>query len=118
MGIRSLPWTSRTDRVRRAVIASLASVAAQRKCPDRLVGHVGIATTDAGAFALVVDALEHRGRVNPARAPNSVCRGPSYIRGGLLGGLLSAWRFSMWKGLPRWHVAWREPTLRPYARHP
>jgi triacylglycerol esterase/lipase EstA (alpha/beta hydrolase family) len=94
------------------------NLAIQRKCPGRLVDHVGIATTDAVAFALVVDALEHRGPVNPARVPNSVCRRASYIRGGLLGGLLSAWRFSMSKGLPRWHFAWREPILRPYARHP
>lgn len=94
------------------------NLAIQRKCPGRFVDHVGIATTDAVSFALVVDALEHRGPVNPARVPASVCRRASYIRGGALGGLFSAWRFSMSKGLPRWHLAWREPRLRPYARHP
>jgi triacylglycerol lipase len=97
--------------------ANTRNLAIQQKCPGRVVEHVGIATTDAAAFALVLDALEHRGPVNPARVPDSVCRSASFIRGRSLGGLLSAWRFSMSKGLPRWHLAWREPRLRSYARH-
>jgi hypothetical protein len=51
----------------------IRNVALQDVCPANTSEHIAIGTVDAVAYALAIDALDHRGPANPARLPPSVC---------------------------------------------
>ena len=55
-----------------AALRGASNVAVQDVCPGRVVEHVQ-AAWDAVYYALVLDALTHRGPVDPARVDASVC---------------------------------------------
>ena len=52
---------------------AITNVALQELCPTAVTEHLGIGTYDPVAYALVVDALRHRGPASPARVPAGVC---------------------------------------------
>lgn len=51
----------------------ISNVGLQEVCPLRVADHLTTGTTDAVAYALVVDALTHDGPAEPARIPRSSC---------------------------------------------
>ncbi|NKQ55157.1 alpha/beta fold hydrolase [Amycolatopsis sp. K13G38] len=51
----------------------ISNVGLQEVCPARVADHLSTGTTDAVAYALVVDALTHDGPADPARIPLSAC---------------------------------------------
>ncbi|GAB2989681.1 lipase family alpha/beta hydrolase [Nocardioides montaniterrae] len=51
----------------------IADVATQDVCPANISEHVTLGTSDAVAYALAMDALNHRGPADPARIDRSVC---------------------------------------------
>lgn len=52
---------------------SYRRVAVQDVCPARIADHLTNGTTDAVALALLLDAVTHRGPVDPARLDRGVC---------------------------------------------
>lgn len=55
---------------------AIRNVALQDVCTTDASDHLAIGTYDAVAYALVVDALTHRGPADPARVPAAVCTQP------------------------------------------
>lgn len=51
----------------------IANVGLQSVCPARVADHLSTGTIDAVAYALVVDALTHKGPADPARLSAAVC---------------------------------------------
>jgi hypothetical protein len=58
-----------------AALRGATNVLIQRVCPGRSVTHIGTAL-DSVTFALVVDAMTHRGRARVSRLPADVCDHP------------------------------------------
>jgi pimeloyl-ACP methyl ester carboxylesterase len=56
--------------------ANVANVSLQSVCPAHAADHLTIGTSDAVAYALVVDALDHDGPADPARVDRGVCLQP------------------------------------------
>ncbi|HEX3706521.1 MAG TPA: hypothetical protein VHV76_07795 [Mycobacteriales bacterium] len=52
---------------------SIANISVQSVCPGHVTDHLLIGTVDPVAYALVMDALTHRGPADPARIGKSVC---------------------------------------------
>lgn len=52
---------------------AVRNIALQDVCPTDASEHLAIGTYDAVAYALVLDALAHRGPADPARVPAAVC---------------------------------------------
>lgn len=52
---------------------SIANIALQAVCPGHAADHVTIGTTDAVAYAIVVDALDHDGPADASRLDPTVC---------------------------------------------
>lgn len=55
---------------------AITNVAVQDLCPADTSEHLLVGTTDAVTYALVMDALTHRGPAKPARLDRSVCAQP------------------------------------------
>lgn len=55
---------------------TIVNVALQDVCPGHPADHFTIGTTDAVAYALAVDALDHEGPADPGRIPLTVCAEP------------------------------------------
>lgn len=55
---------------------TITNVAVQDVCPGHVTDHLLIGTSDPVAYALVMDALTHRGPANPARIDHAVCARP------------------------------------------
>jgi triacylglycerol esterase/lipase EstA (alpha/beta hydrolase family) len=98
---------------------NVSNVAVQSICPGRYVNHAGL-LADAVVFALVIDALDHNGPVDPAWVPASVCA-EQFIPGvspaaALTGNALvyvdAARAFESHPGVRQ------EPPLAPYAKGP
>ncbi|MEX0428429.1 esterase/lipase family protein [Nocardioides sp. DS6] len=56
---------------------AITNVAVQDVCPADTSEHLLVGTTDAVTYALVMDALTHRGPAKPARVNSSVCAQPT-----------------------------------------
>jgi triacylglycerol esterase/lipase EstA (alpha/beta hydrolase family) len=52
---------------------SIANISVQSVCPGHITDHLLIGTADPVAFALVMDAINHRGPADPSRIGRSVC---------------------------------------------
>jgi triacylglycerol esterase/lipase EstA (alpha/beta hydrolase family) len=52
---------------------TITNVAVQSVCPGHITDHLLIGTADPVAFALVMDALTHKGPADPSRIRESVC---------------------------------------------
>jgi triacylglycerol esterase/lipase EstA (alpha/beta hydrolase family) len=52
---------------------AITNVSVQSVCPGHITDHLLIGTVDPVAYALVMDALTHRGPANPSRISKSVC---------------------------------------------
>lgn len=55
----------------------ISNVAVQDICPTDTSEHLLVGTIDPATYALVMDALEHKGPANPARIDRSVCLRPT-----------------------------------------
>jgi hypothetical protein len=53
---------------------AISNVATQDICPTDGYEHLGVGTVDPVSYALVLDALTHRGPAKPSRIDRSVCR--------------------------------------------
>lgn len=51
----------------------ITNVSVQRICPVHVADHILVGTSDPVSYALVMDALEHRGPARPSRISPSVC---------------------------------------------
>ncbi|WP_310963782.1 esterase/lipase family protein [Nocardioides terrisoli] len=51
----------------------ITNVATQQVCPTDVYEHLTVGTVDPVTYALVMDALTHRGPAKPARVPRTVC---------------------------------------------
>ena len=51
----------------------ITNVATQDVCPADVYEHLTVGTIDPVTYALVLDALDHRGPARPSRIPGSVC---------------------------------------------
>lgn len=102
--------------------ANVANILLQDVCPNRFVDHVTIGLTDALTFALVLDALEHPGPADPARAGgSSLCGLLPIVPGQIVApeavsGLLQVLRQEPANGLPNPHLSAQEPPLKAYAQ--
>jgi triacylglycerol esterase/lipase EstA (alpha/beta hydrolase family) len=102
--------------------ANVANILLQDVCPGRFVDHVTIGLTDALTFALVLDALEHPGPADPARAGGSSLCGllpivpDQIIAPEVVSGLLQVLQQEPANGLPNPHLSAAEPPLKPYAQ--
>jgi hypothetical protein len=69
---------NRTDAVSTSALHTgagrITNVSTQDICPADLYEHLTIGTVDPVAYALVMDALKHRGPADPGRIDRSVCR--------------------------------------------
>jgi len=54
--------------------ANVTNVATQSICPGDVYEHLLMGTVDPVTYALVIDALDHRGPARPARIDRAVCR--------------------------------------------
>lgn len=52
---------------------TIANIAVQAICPLDVADHITMGTTDAVGYAIVMDALDHRGPASAARIPHAVC---------------------------------------------
>lgn len=55
---------------------NVANISLQSVCPARPADHLTIGTSDAVAYDLVIDALDHEGPADPARVDRAVCLQP------------------------------------------
>jgi triacylglycerol lipase len=100
----------------------VANILLQDVCPGRFVDHVTIGLTDALAFALVLDALEHPGPADPQRAGGSALCGllpivpDQVIAPEVVSGLIAVLKQEPANGLPDPHLASAEPALKAYAQ--
>ncbi|SFF26867.1 Alpha/beta hydrolase family protein [Fontimonas thermophila] len=100
----------------------VANILLQDVCPGRFVDHVTIGLTDRLAFELALDALQHEGPADVARAGGETLCGlapivpDQIVSPQAVQGLLAALRASAQGGLPDPHFAAAEPPLKPYAR--
>jgi len=102
--------------------ANVANILLQDICPGRFVDHVTIGLTDALAFALVLDALEHPGPADPARAGGSSLCGllpivpDQIVAPEAVSGMIQVLQQEPANGLPDPHLSAAEPPLKPYAQ--
>jgi triacylglycerol esterase/lipase EstA (alpha/beta hydrolase family) len=97
-------------------LAGGANVLVQNVCPGRPVNHVGM-LRDPVVFALVLDALRHRGPADPSRVDRSTCTRATLPGVGLADALDPEVRY--WAGFTRTgedHTTTSEPPVRSYAR--
>jgi triacylglycerol lipase len=101
---------------------NVANILLQDVCPGRFVDHITIGLTDALAFALVLDALEHPGPADPQRAGGSALCGlvpiipDQVIAPEVVVGLINSLKQEPANGLPNPHLANAEPALKAYAQ--
>lgn len=94
----------------------------QDLCPQQLVDHVSIGTTDAVAFALALDAIANPGPADPARAGGAaLCRNVPIIADPALASsavqvMLNILQSDAEAGPPDLHLSTAEPPLKAYAR--
>ena len=96
--------------------SNVANIAIQDLCPGRPVHHVGL-LADAVAFAIVIDALDHKGPADPSRLSASICAQalmPGVSPADVVAGNLTVYgdaviAFSQHSGTPA------EPPLASYA---
>lgn len=97
----------------------ISNVAVQSVCPLHLAEHVTMGTVDPVAYAVVLDALTHRGPAQPDRISRSVCRqvlmpgvdAVSAAAGELRVGAQAATQIALYPQVAH------EPPLAPYAPH-
>lgn len=94
----------------------------QDLCPLQIVDHVTIGTTDAVAFAMVLDAITHSGPANPQRAGGAaLCTNIPIIADPVLAtagvpALLAILASDAAAGVPDLHLSSSEPPLKSYAQ--
>ncbi|MES2488209.1 MAG: alpha/beta fold hydrolase [Pseudomonadota bacterium] len=94
----------------------------QDLCPLQIVDHVTIGTIDAVAFAIALDAIEHRGPADPQRAGGAaLCTNIPIIADPVLAtagvpALLAILASDAAAGIPDPHLSSSEPPLKPYAQ--
>ncbi|KAA1419286.1 lipase [Nocardioides humilatus] len=62
-----------TTRLTAVAGAGYERTAIQETCPGRIADHLTNGTVDAATWALIMDAITHRGPVDPSRVSPSVC---------------------------------------------
>jgi triacylglycerol esterase/lipase EstA (alpha/beta hydrolase family) len=95
----------------------VSNVAVQDLCPH-VVHHAGM-LHDAAVFALVLDALRHRGPADPRRVPTSVCVNPwadGLTAADVVGGNAILYADAASQGFAGAAGVASEPTLKGYAR--
>lgn len=101
----------------------VSNILLQDVCPNYIVDHVTIGTTDALAFALALDAISNPGPANIARAGGAakLCSNllpllpQENIGDYTVTGLLTALASENASAIPNLHLAADEPALKPYA---
>ena len=94
----------------------------QDLCPQQLVDHVSIGTTDAVAFALALDAIGNPGPADPARAGGAaLCSNVPIIADPALASsavqvMLNILQADAEAGPPDLHLSTAEPPLKAYAQ--
>lgn len=94
----------------------------QDLCPQQIVDHVTIGTTDALAFALAIDAITQAGPADPQRAGGAaLCNNVPIIADPALAStgvqaLLTILQGDIAAGAPALHLSTEEPALKDYAR--
>ncbi|TXI09892.1 MAG: alpha/beta fold hydrolase [Rhizobium sp.] len=110
----ALDWQQDNPHVRNVLI--------QDVCPLQITDHVTIGTTDAVAFALALDAIEHDGPADPVRAGGSalctnipIILDPAIASAGA-NALVTILQSDIAAGVPNPHLVSAEPSLKPYAQ--
>jgi hypothetical protein len=96
---------------------TIANIAVQQICPVHLAEHLTMGTIDPVGYALVRDALTHRGPADPTRVPRTVCAQT------LMPGVdpmsfpidFAAFTATVARQLATYPHVQREPPLQPYA---
>lgn len=92
----------------------------QTLCPNRLVDHVTIGTTDRLSFELALDAISHPGPANFERAGGTVLCGlagivpEQIVPSSAITAMLAI--LPKESGFPALHLTTEEPPLKPYAQ--
>lgn len=104
----ALDWERETVNVQ--------NVAIQDVCPDRLVDHLSIGTTDRVTQELVVDALANAGAVDVVRAGGAaLCALGQYMTPEQLSAVLALLPQELTRGFLSLHLG-AEPALKAYSR--
>ena len=100
----------------------IRNVLIQDLCPQQLVDHVTIGTTDAVAFALALDAIRNPGPADPARAGGAaLCSNVPIVADPALAStavqtMLAILQSDAEAGPPDLHLSTAEPALKAYAQ--
>lgn len=101
----------------------VANILLQNVCPDYIVDHVTIGTTDRLTFNLTMDAITHPGPANVDRAGGkALCNKlapllpQENIGAYTVTGILKALTSEDVSSIPNLHLAASEPRLKPYAQ--
>lgn len=96
----------------------IVNVAVQQVCPAHVAEHLSMGSTDPVGYALVVDALTHRGLADASRIDPTVCARP--VMPGVDPATLPAnearYTGHVATAIATSRVVFSEPALRPYAR--